>query len=363
MNRLIIVGNGFDLAHGLPTTYCDFITDYLAKALNEFKSNHYFDDLHLLEIKRLHTYDPNPIDYYFQITAENVIGVLQALHAKGINAIITYHCEFFEKTIKKVGEINWVDLENDFFEELNSYRKTPNGEFHREKVIRLNKQFSFLKEKLSEYLRGIQIDEGSFKPNVFISTIFNQRITGPTQKSGTTTPKKLFLNFNYTNTLKPYIGFTKGLTTSSPVEDDQLIHIHGELDNPHNPVIFGFGDEHNKHYLEFEDLHNDEVFRHIKSFAYFKTSNYHNLMSFLNDDYFEVFIVGHSCGLSDRTMFRQIFEHKNISKVKIIYHEREDGTNDYEDKTISLARHFTDKANMRLKLVSEPDCVALPQHR
>jgi hypothetical protein len=28
MNRLVIIGNGFDLAHGLPTSYKDFIDDY-----------------------------------------------------------------------------------------------------------------------------------------------------------------------------------------------------------------------------------------------------------------------------------------------------------------------------------------------
>lgn len=28
MNRLVIIGNGFDLAHGLPTSYKDFIDDF-----------------------------------------------------------------------------------------------------------------------------------------------------------------------------------------------------------------------------------------------------------------------------------------------------------------------------------------------
>ncbi len=28
MNRLILIGNGFDLAHGLKTSYHDFILDY-----------------------------------------------------------------------------------------------------------------------------------------------------------------------------------------------------------------------------------------------------------------------------------------------------------------------------------------------
>lgn len=31
MNRIILIGNGFDLAHGLPTSYNDFITDYCTK--------------------------------------------------------------------------------------------------------------------------------------------------------------------------------------------------------------------------------------------------------------------------------------------------------------------------------------------
>ena len=34
MNRLVIIGNGFDLAHGLPTGYCDFIDWYWRKVDN-----------------------------------------------------------------------------------------------------------------------------------------------------------------------------------------------------------------------------------------------------------------------------------------------------------------------------------------
>jgi hypothetical protein len=33
MNRLIIIDNGFDLAHELETSYHDFILDYLKKSL------------------------------------------------------------------------------------------------------------------------------------------------------------------------------------------------------------------------------------------------------------------------------------------------------------------------------------------
>lgn len=37
MNRLILVGNGFDLAHGLKTSYKDFIDDFWEGKINKIK--------------------------------------------------------------------------------------------------------------------------------------------------------------------------------------------------------------------------------------------------------------------------------------------------------------------------------------
>ena len=44
MNRLIIIGNGFDLAHGIKTSYKDFIADYLCNAINTFFENRIYSD-------------------------------------------------------------------------------------------------------------------------------------------------------------------------------------------------------------------------------------------------------------------------------------------------------------------------------
>ena len=41
MNRLVIVGNGFDLAHELPTSYRDFIDDFWTNLKSEHKNSHY----------------------------------------------------------------------------------------------------------------------------------------------------------------------------------------------------------------------------------------------------------------------------------------------------------------------------------
>ena len=39
MNRLVLIGNGFDLAHGLKTSYADFINWYWDYRVNGFVGN------------------------------------------------------------------------------------------------------------------------------------------------------------------------------------------------------------------------------------------------------------------------------------------------------------------------------------
>jgi hypothetical protein len=92
-----------------------------------------------------------------------------------------------------------------------------------------------------------------------------------------------------------------------------------------------------------------------------KTSNYSNLTRFLEIEPFQVQVYGHSCGLSDRTMFKEIFEHQNCLSIKIFYHQKEDGSDDYTEKTYELYRHFTDKNSMRKKIVDKQKSSAMPQ--
>jgi hypothetical protein len=170
-------------------------------------------------------------------------------------------------------------------------------------------------------------------------------------------PKRiLFLNFNYTNTLEPYIRDCNQMGIQTEIN-----HIHGALRYDVGKPIFGFGDEIDKRYSEFENEGNTELFKHIKTFEYLKTNNYSNLTRFLAIEQFQVQIYGHSCGLSDRTMLKEIFEHSNCLSIKIFYHEKEKGINDYTEKTYEIYRHFTDKNTMRNKVVNEKYCRAMPQ--
>ncbi|MBK8495851.1 MAG: hypothetical protein IPL50_13175 [Chitinophagaceae bacterium] len=93
------------------------------------------------------------------------------------------------------------------------------------------------------------------------------------------------LNFNYTETLNLH----------KYANENDLIHIHGRVaEKLDNPIIFGYGDESDPAYQGIEDSGENIYLEHIKSFGYFKTNNYHKLLSYIDSTSYSVQIVGHS---------------------------------------------------------------------
>lgn len=354
MNRLILIGNGFDLAHKLKTSYNDFISSYLSESINSFYQNNSFEDF-LLRL------NPKYVNFNWsqvpKVTPETALTDFKNLKNYE-HATVEVKSNFLLDTIDRLSTINWVDLENDYFDKLIGLKKGQRFDF--DEVKNLNTEFDFIKVQLEKYLSRLD-SESKWK---YIDD-YTQQFLAPIKYSDfvfkslpDTVPipnRIMFLNFNYTRTLKTYLDRCKTKTSC------ELIHIHGELSNTHNPIVFGFGDEFNKNYMEFEELRNKELLKHIKSFAYFKTSNYHDLMRFIATDDFEVFIYGHSLGLSDRTMLKQIFEHPNCISIRIFYHQNDKGYRDYTDKTYDISSHFSDKGIMRLKIVPEDLSFSMPQ--
>src|SRR5690606_14387537 len=95
-----------------------------------------------------------------------------------------------------------------------------------------------------------------------------------------------------------------------------------------------------------------------KSFAYLANGNLRELNTYLEEP-FVVYLWGHSCGLSDRTVLNYIFEHENCLYIKPYYWEREDGTDNYKEMTLNISRHFTDKKKMRLRVLNKTLCQPL----
>jgi len=144
-----------------------------------------------------------------------------------------------------------------------------------------------------------------------------------------------------------------------------VINIHGKLNDPDNPIIFGYGDEMDPHYEKIENLNNNEFLRNIKSFGYFRTDNYQKVIRFIEGVYneFTVKILGHSCGLSDRILLNTIFEHPNCKAIKIYYYQKSETENDYFEKTQEISRHFkaSGKGDMRTKIVPFSKSTPMPQ--
>ncbi|WP_159636952.1 AbiH family protein [Sphingobacterium composti Ten et al. 2007 non Yoo et al. 2007] len=404
MNRLILIGNGFDLAHGLKSRYKDFIFWYLADCLSRAGGYpHIYSDefidvyppsisyvkvaLNIFsdpivgnttyeEFIRQH-YDRRSLIDFLNILPDNnylSIPINKNDEYNIYNFRIEIKSTFFGYLIYNCTECGWVDIEQEYFKALKKYNDKDNA--HDLDYIRMiNKHFDFLKKKLEEYLT-IQDEnyDGIFNPNLgkILGQEFQEDDFDPSigddelrimlgkdysVENNKTQRKVYVLNFNYTNTFYNYLREIKG----NYFTQVEINHIHGQLNNKDNPIIFGFGDEHDKDYALFEEQSNNDLFEHVKSYHYLKTPNYRHLMRFLNEDHFQVFVLGHSCGLSDRTMFKEIFDHENCKSVKILHHKRDDGTTDFFDKTINLGRHFSDKGRMRKLVVNFNEVDAIPQ--
>lgn len=161
----------------------------------------------------------------------------------------------------------------------------------------------------------------------------------------------LLLNFNYTSTADLYL----------PMSDRfQVNHIHGSLSNPQG-VIFGYGDEHDDEYQPLMKKNDNEYLRHIKSFRYLEAANYRKMLSFIEMDTYQVCIMGHSCGISDRTLLKTLFEHKNCVSIKPYYHQKDAEKDDYWDIVCNIARNISDPSLMRDRVVIKEHCEPLSQ--
>lgn len=409
MNKLLLVGNGFDLAHGLPTSYTDFLNNFWTTLHLNIKKDHIKqiienDESYLGFIN----YNGNTITS-FESLIENLEGYCKEynyiFYKKDLTANHNYTTifkiknEFFKKINQKKSIQNWVDIENEYYLELKKIAKMPKLNIHKsdedylkekkEKVIRLNSEFENVKKLLIKYLRENilkkvdieKIDDRAnflemykiFKPN---SSLNNnkwddfefsfpsdqehiQRIYKEEQLKDNIFCHSYILDFNYTGSSWMYYWETEG---SFDMENSNVNAIHGEIDSENFKPVFGFGDEIDEDYKLIEKLDDNEYLRFFKSFQYFQNKCYDGILKFIDSEKFQVCILGHSCGLSDRVLLNTIFEHENCRSIKVYYHQKNNDTDNYLDIVKNISRHFKDKQSMRRKVVNKEKSSPLPQH-
>lgn len=438
MNRIILIGNGFDLAHGLRTSYRDFIDyywEYWGKRLQSgYLGNDLTDNLCSISQKG-ELYPWNWLFPKMNLQQQKNISPKDAIEmAKNSpDKIAIKKRPFFEHIDKAVETKSWVDIENEFYLWLKKIFKKDDCEYGN--PVPLNEELDLIKEKLVEYLKFIEeqtkpqlvkncirnviyepfsakdiSNGGNSKFKEFLSERmkfmssnleneimkflnkyeysylgkhediekYNTQIINQKAFPGLSEPldyskhirnvyagnelvpdpyllpdQIMFLNFNYTCTADLYIP-----------EDSEfrVNHIHGELGNDKNPIIFGYGDELDEDYKEISKLNDNDYLKNIKSIRYLETDNYRKLLSFIDSAPFQIYIMGHSCGNSDRTLLNTLFEHKNCVSIKPFYHQKPDGTDNYIEIIQNISRNFNDMRLMRDRVVNKTYCRPLVPH-
>lgn len=374
MNRLVIIGNGFDMAHGFKTSYKDFINWYCNQRIDAFVGNSAkvsedclckftingksrFSNLHYLSYNYGYFKDPHGRRQYPGY--ETIKKIWENPED------VTSDSSHLFTTIMQSLEKGWVDIENDYYRLLKESIINPKCGYT---VKELNEQLAFLKEKLVEYLSTISINwERKDLKNAMID-LFNpadcstegrqkaQEIVGLDfanfdfesigyEERNKLIPKRIMLlSFNYTETARRYGNFN-------------MIHnyIHGELRKPKS-IIFGYGDELDKNYQDILDTNDNELLRNVKSVKYLETRHYRDMLEFIQEAPFQVLIMGHSCGNSDRTLLNTVFEHENCVSIKPFYHKWDDGSDNYLDIVQNISRNFTNMKLFRDRVVNKEQC-------
>lgn len=377
MNRLVIIGNGFDLAHGLKTSYKDFIRWYLDDFFeNLFKSKEdiSYNDDGLLNIKLL---SRQQYTFYFKNSTINGSAMAAYKESNGLTSLeflteleniinspqksfpYVKKSYFLDRILKNIETKGWTDIESDYYALLKENADNI------EACKSLNKQMDFLRDKLAEYLKTQKADNHNVKNLIDICKDIENE-----DEIAESAIKKIKRNLGYFNNSGSYLkienimllDFNYTSTTEMYIDPKFINHIHGSLEN-RKQMIFGYGDEMDKDFQELEDKNENELLKNSKSVKYLEADNYRKLLKFIEGGMFQVYIMGHSCGNSDRTLLNTIFEHENCVSIKPFYYKwgEKEGEDTYSDITRNIYRNFKDKVLFRDRVVDKTRCEPMPQ--
>lgn len=382
INRLIIIGNGFDLHHGLKTRYSDFMENF-------WMTTPYNQDNPLVRFNFFANLAQivGTAASYFELQSR-INDFYKNNHDVDTERFISFKNDFFEQLCQQSSDSNWVDFEMNYFAYLCSIINTHKDYRNRSFLVeRLNLELVSILDCFEKYLkREVQPKiNDSLRNKLVGDTIFankelqigsqqyEQFVDEFSKRSQRRFPladldlhlrslgtnydkllafnKTLVLNFNYTHTPLIYKSWCSDMDT---------IFIHGELGDPNNPLTLGYGDENHPDVKRMEEQHENEMMRMAKSSKYLLNRNYKQLMNFLALGPFQLHLVGHSCAISDRTLLSSIFQDPNCFSIKPYYFNwQRNSFNDidnYADLIANVSRHFTDKLMMREKVVNKEYC-------
>lgn len=402
--RVFIIGNGFDLAHGIKSSYTDFIKNYFNEYIKSVlsKLNIFLDSKPVSVgrfLRQLINCEDDGCSLFFRDKLFNVY-----LDPK-VNKRQFKNFDFEDLTISEIqkelidygltislqeggysliddlfnDEKNnkWSDIENNYFKKIKSLynekvlnlggREEGKVKSFIDNVRSINNQLLFLKEQFLCYLKDTT---DNYKHNYIGYERILYDYTEANKEDESFEIERAILNFNYTEVFNKYPEFLDGRSKI------KSFNIHGELMNIKNPPIFGLGDEYHPIYRDFVELNEPDLLKNVKSIKYLQANVYKGLINKLIEyDKIEYVVLGHSCGMSDRTLLKELFNMEEVEKICLYNYEQfkydekgkkiegsgDKGFTDYTNKLYGLSSYFNNNQIMR-NVVAEfnPDLI-MPQ--
>lgn len=343
--KVIIVGNGFDLAHGIKSSYSDFllflIRKYITIAYNENHFHKHSDGLYYKEKEdvlfsvfiRQVDREREMVNWFLSLSSP-----VELLNSTKKGSVIV---EIKSTLITEYIHLNWSDFEVAYFNCLKKTRGKNSAA-----LDRLHKECRLIRDYMIEYFRSVQMKQESLSAeDLQCGKIVS--LISPGDSIGT-----FVVNFNYTNTISLYREFMK------PSELVKIIHVHGSADEhlEKDEIIFGYDDDRDPDFNDVFTKEHESYSEFFKSNSYFNSNVYNDLQNELNRDRFEVLSMGHSFGQSDAFILREIFLHGNCMRIQI-FHNPKEGNLDFNRKVRQLRKllNGTDKWKVIVpRTLSEP---------
>lgn len=298
MANLVIIGNGFDLAHKMPTSYNDF-RSYLCKKYN---------------------IDPDIEEHVTPIPESNLLpDGGEEYDRKEVG-------KYLVEEIDIAGGDKWGDLETCLGREIFFYLRDElresniddneneignDADINTQLVSHLNYVFGQLRELFNSWV----YDELRPLPNGYRQKKEIAESLGKLDKS-------MFLSFNYTYTLEKLYGV------------ENVLHIHGTVDSDDEDILFGHNIEESiedlfSHYWGAEDIDSIQTFLYKDTrSAILRNNSFFNMIDYVTD----IYSFGFSFSDPDLEYLDEIERH--VDSKRTTWHlNKHDSTN---DKYISL---------------------------
>ena len=356
--NILLIGNGFDLAHHLPTTYKDFlnflerihpknvvhhkqlndsieelISNAINKAVLERMRNLYINNLWYHYFLQRNNISPNWCDFENEIKyITNELQVTKKFLSKKRREA-SGRLPFTEKPFLKIAISAfyfdvWQRKKDTLmfympYSELNEMPQTAfltYGTNYTDNdlaykiqnkssgTIAFEHLLNFIIKQLNEFTKCFEL----------YLTIFVKKLNIPKIKfidDILKTPNINIISFNYTNTISKYIT----------ISDNNISFIHGKAtDNEHNNLVLGIDEKENQtdpQFMRFKKyFQRYEKGCDNKYYKWIKETNYQH--SVFNPPTHTLLIIGHSLTLSDREILYKLIT-INGMKTSIYYHSEE----------------------------------------